>query len=82
MMAMVPGVLNTSTTAAAAAANEQFVVVDNQLYQLPGVHARHHHDHRAVMNASDLIHHVHHPAAVFRNTQLVMLSPQRAEPVN
>jgi len=75
MMAMVPGMLNhnfpglvdAATAAAAAqvaaASNEQFVVVDNQIYQLPGMHRVHHHDHR-VMNASDLIHHVHHHPTV------------------
>ena len=63
MMAMVPG-------------NEQFVVLDNQVYQLPGtgmLAAHHHHLHRAanadnpaittIDHASGLIHHVHHPVA-------------------
>lgn len=70
MMAMVPGVLNHHTfpglvdaaTAAAAAAADQFVVLDNQVYPLPpGIHPHQHR--RVVMNASDLIHHVHHPTA-------------------
>lgn len=72
MMAMVPTVLNHSFPAlvdAAAAAqaatvsNEQFVLVDNQIYQLPGMQRVQHHDHRT-MNASDLIHHVHHHPTV------------------
>lgn len=62
MMAMVPG-------------NEQFVVLDNQVYQLPGtgMMAPHHHRHHAanaknpattpIDHASGLIHHVHHPVA-------------------
>ena len=62
MMAMIPG-----------AGNEQFVVLDNQVYQLPGSsmvaqHHLHHPDSNPVMDASDLIHHVHHPAGHHHGT--------------
>lgn len=59
MMAMVPGVLNQNfpglVDAATANANQPYVVVDNQFYQLP----HHQQDHRGVMGGPDLIHHVH-----------------------
>ena len=57
MMAMVPGVLNQNfpglVDAATAASNPPFVVMENQFYPLAG------RDHPV---ATDLIHHVHHPA--------------------
>lgn len=59
MMGMIPG----------ATGNEQFVVLDNQVYQLPGTGmlAPHHRQaastNNVIMDASDLIHHVHAVAA-------------------
>jgi Cyclin len=65
MMAMVPGVLNGNfpglVDMAAAASNQQYVVVDNQVYPLPAVHCNHQ-DHRLMTAASNLLHHVHHPS--------------------